>query len=104
MAELHLAFNQLPEINEQLVTRREEIFFGAEFDASAGTHKLPADAVRYYIDTVAADPDHLRGSFEWYRAIPATTVQNEKRKTRRLSLPVLAIGGAKTPVKGPATR
>jgi pimeloyl-ACP methyl ester carboxylesterase len=66
----HLAFNQLPKINEQLVTGREDIFFGAEFDASAGTHKLPDDAVRYYIDTVAADPDHLRGSFEFYRAIP----------------------------------
>src|SRR4029077_20195755 len=35
----HLAFNQLPVINEQLVTGREDIFFGAEFDASAGTNK-----------------------------------------------------------------
>jgi len=97
----HLAFNQLPKINEQLVTGREEIFFGAEFDASAGTHKLPADAVRYYIDTLAADPDHLRGSFEFYRAIPATTAQNEKRKTQRLTLPVLAIGGAESSGEGP---
>ena len=35
----HLAFNQLPKINEQLVTGREDIFFGAEFDASAGTQQ-----------------------------------------------------------------
>ena len=90
----HLAFNQLPKVNEQLVTGREDIFFGAEFDASAGTHKLPDDAVKYYIDTLAADPDHLRGSFEFYRAIPVTTAQNQQRKERRLSLPVLAIGGA----------
>ena len=53
----HLAFNQLPVINEQLVTGREDIFFGAEFDASAGTSKLPADVVKYYIDTLAASPD-----------------------------------------------
>jgi len=92
----HLAFNQLPKINEQLVTGREDIFFGAEFDASAGTHKLPADTVRYYIDAVAADADHLRGSFEFYRAIPTTTEQNQQRKTRRLTLPVLAIGGAES--------
>src|SRR5215467_11431671 len=92
----HLAFNQLPKVNEQLVTGREDIFFGAEFDASAGTNKLPAEAVRYYIDTLAADPDHLRGSFEFYRAIPATIAQNEQRKTRRLTLPVLAIGGAES--------
>src|SRR6201994_3939626 len=92
----HLAFNQLPKINEQLVTGREDIFFGAEFDASAGTNKLPDYAVRYYIDTLAADPDHLRGSFEFYRAIPTTIAQNEQRKTRRLTLPVLAIGGAES--------
>jgi pimeloyl-ACP methyl ester carboxylesterase len=97
----HLAFNQLPKINEQLVTGREEIFFGAEFDASAGTHKLPDDAVTYYIDTLAADPDHLRGSFEFYRAIHTTTAQNEKRKTQRLTLPVLAIGGAESSGEGP---
>jgi pimeloyl-ACP methyl ester carboxylesterase len=89
----HLAFNQLPKINEQLVQGREDVFFGAEFDASAGTNKLPDYAVKYYVDTLAADPDHLRGSFEFYRAIPATTAQNEQRKTRRLTLPVLAIGG-----------
>jgi pimeloyl-ACP methyl ester carboxylesterase len=38
----HLAFNQLPaEVNEALVRGREEIFFGAEFDSAAGSHKLP---------------------------------------------------------------
>ncbi len=95
----HLAFNQLPEINEQLVTGREDIFFGAEFDASAGTHKLPDYAVRYYIDTLK-DPGHLRGSFEFYRAIPTTSAQNEQRKERRLTLPVLAIGGAESSGEG----
>jgi len=97
----HLAFNQLPKINEQLVTGREDIFFGAEFDASAGTHKLPDYAVKYYIDTLAADPEHLRGSFGFYRAIPTTSAQNEKRKERRLTLPVLAIGGAESSGEGP---
>ena len=52
----HLAFNQLAEVNEQLVTGREDIFFGAEFDASAGTKKLPDDAVRYYVDTSPPTP------------------------------------------------
>jgi pimeloyl-ACP methyl ester carboxylesterase len=96
----HLAFNQLPKVNEQLVTGREDIFFGAEFDASAGTHKLPDYAVKYYIDTLAADPDALRGSFGFYRAIPATIAQNEQRKTRRLTLPVLAIGGEESAGEG----
>jgi pimeloyl-ACP methyl ester carboxylesterase len=96
----HLAFNQLPKVNEQLVTGREDIFFGAEFDASAGTNKLPADAVRYYIDTLAAGPDQLRGSFGFYRAIPATSAQNQERKAQRLTLPVLAIGGGESSGEG----
>jgi len=90
----HLAFNQLPgEINEALVRGREAIFFGAEFDASAGTRKLPAEVVSYYIDTLAADPEALRGSFELYREFPSMIAQNEERKSRRLTIPVLAIGG-----------
>jgi pimeloyl-ACP methyl ester carboxylesterase len=97
----HLMFNQLPaEVNERLVRGREDIFFGAEFDASAGTNKLPDDAVRYYIDTIASDPDALRGSFGFYRALGTTTAQNEQRKTRRLTLPVLAIGGAESGGEG----
>src|SRR5262245_57773074 len=95
----HLAFNQLPKVNEQLVSGREDIFFGAEFDASAGTNKLPSDAVKYYID-ILKDPDHLRGSFGFYRAIPISTAQNQQRKTRRLTLPVLAMGGGESTGEG----
>ena len=91
----HLAFNQLPaEVNEALVQGREAVFFGAEFAASAGTNKLPTDAVRYYIDLLGSDPEALRGSFGFYRAIPTSAAQNQQRKERRLTLPVLAIGGA----------
>jgi pimeloyl-ACP methyl ester carboxylesterase len=89
----HLMFNQLPgEVNEALVRGREDVFFGAEFTASAGTTKLPDDAVRYYIDRLA-DPEALRGSFEFYRAITTSAAQNEERKNRRLTMPVLAMGG-----------
>lgn len=42
----HIPFNQQDTVNEQLVTGREDIFFGAEFSASAGKEKLPDDAVR----------------------------------------------------------
>jgi pimeloyl-ACP methyl ester carboxylesterase len=93
----HLAFNQLPaEVNEALVRGREAIFFGAEFDASAGTSKLPEATVSYYVDTLASHPDALRGSFGFYRAIPTTAAQNQQRKERPLTLPVLGIGGAES--------
>jgi hypothetical protein len=101
----HLAFNQLPaEVNEQLVRGREAVFFGAEFAASAGTNKLPDDAVKYYIDILRSGPEALRGSFELYRAFPTIIAQNQQRATRRLSLPVLAIGGAESSGEGSPAR
>jgi pimeloyl-ACP methyl ester carboxylesterase len=97
----HLAFNQLPaSVNEALVSGREEVFFGAEFDASAGSQKLPDDVVAYYIDILAADPEALRGSFEFYRALGLTSAQNEERKARPLRMPVLAMGGAESTGEG----
>ena len=57
------------------------------FPAPAGDdparHRLSADA--------------LRGSFSWYRALDATMTQNEQRKNRRLTLPVLAAGASGQP-------
>jgi quercetin dioxygenase-like cupin family protein len=91
----HIPFNQQEKVNEQLVTGREAVFFGAEFNASAGTKKLPEETVEYYVDGLS-DPDALHGSFQLYRAFGATTAQNEKRKTRRLPMPVLAMGGAQS--------
>jgi pimeloyl-ACP methyl ester carboxylesterase len=88
----HFAFNRLAEVNEQLVGGREDVYFGFQFGKAART--LPDSAVRYYVDTLAASPDALRGSFAAYRALDTTIAQNERRKTRRLTLPVLAIGGA----------
>ena len=92
----HIAFNQLETVNEQLVTGREAIYFGAEYVASAGTNKLPDDTVSYYVDRLASNPEALHGSFAWYRAIHATIAQNQQRKERRLTVPVLAIGGAES--------
>src|SRR5215470_99140 len=88
----HFAFNRLAEVNEQLVQGREDVYFGFQFAKAA--RKLPDDAIRHYVDPLAADPDALRGNFAAYRALDATIAQNQQRKTRRLTLPVLAIGGA----------
>jgi pimeloyl-ACP methyl ester carboxylesterase len=79
-------------MTEELVRGREDIFFGYEF-AIQGGKPLPEDALRYYF-SVFSDPDVLRGSFGFYRAWDTTLAQNEQRKTRPLTMPVLAIGGA----------
>ena len=86
----HIPFNRVEKIPEQLVAGREDIFFGYEFAIQGG--KLPDDVIEYYVRLVS-QPDALRGSFGWYRAFDATLAQNETRKTRRLKMPVLAIGG-----------
>lgn len=91
----HIAFNRVDKVNEQLVRGREDIYFGFEFE-SATVRKLPNYAIKYYVDHFASDPEALRGSFEFYRAVDATLAQNEQRKTRPLKMPVLAIGGAKS--------
>ena len=99
----HIAFNRLDgSLNEALVRGRENIYFGAEYAASAAT-PLPEAVVKYYVERLASSPDALRGSFGSYRAIDATSAQNEQRKKQRLTLPVLAIGGGKGLGEGTAS-
>ena len=87
----HFAFNRLAEVNDQLVTGREDIYFGWQF-ASKAARKLPGYAVTHYVDTLAS-PEALHASFAIYRALDTTIAENQERKTRRLTLPILAIGG-----------
>jgi pimeloyl-ACP methyl ester carboxylesterase len=67
-----------------------------------GKNKLPDDAVSYYVQAIASDPAALHGGFQLYRAFPATNAQNAERKTRKLTIPILAIGGAESGGEGPA--
>jgi pimeloyl-ACP methyl ester carboxylesterase len=89
----HFGFNRLAEVNDQLVTGREEVYFGWQF-ASKAARPLPGYAVRHYVDTLAASPEALHASFAIYRALDATIAQNQQRMQRRLTLPILGIGGA----------
>jgi len=91
----HFAFNRLAAVNDQLVTGREQAYFGWQF-ATKAARPLPDYAVRHYIDTLAADPGALHASFAIYRALDDTIAQNQQRKTQRLQMPVLGIGGEKS--------
>ncbi len=91
----HFAFNRLAAVNDQLVTGREEVYFGWQF-ATKAARPLPEYAVRHYIDTLAASPEVLHASFAIYRALDATIAQNQQRRTQPLSMPVLGIGGEKS--------
>jgi pimeloyl-ACP methyl ester carboxylesterase len=86
----HLPFNRIEKLNEQLVTGREDVFFGWEFDAAA--KKFPADVLEYYVGALS-NPESLRACFGFYRALDTTIAQDQERKTRPLAMPILAIGG-----------
>ncbi|MFD9194567.1 alpha/beta fold hydrolase [Streptomyces phaeochromogenes] len=88
-------FNRLTGLNEDLVRGREPLFFGYQFAKKAATpDAIPAYAVDVYVDAITADPRALRASFAYYRALDETIAQNEQRSKTRLTLPVLALGGA----------
>jgi pimeloyl-ACP methyl ester carboxylesterase len=88
----HIPFNRVNDpLTEKLVSGREDIFFGYEFDIQGGT-PLPEEVVNYYVRRFS-EREALRGSFGLYRAWDATLAQNLDRVTRPLPMPVLAIGG-----------
>ncbi|WP_432905166.1 alpha/beta fold hydrolase [Micromonospora matsumotoense] len=91
----HFGFNRLDDLNEELVRGRERLFFGYQFAKKAATPtSIPGYAVDVYVEAIVADPRGLRASFGYYRALDETIAQNAQRAKTRLTLPVLAIGGA----------
>ncbi|SFY52374.1 alpha/beta fold hydrolase [Streptomyces sp. F-1] len=88
-------FNRLPDLNEELVRGRERLFFGWQFATKAARRTaIPEYAVDVYVDAITRDPRALHASFAYYRALDETITQNEQRSKTRLTLPVLAVGGA----------
>jgi len=92
----HFNFNRAREINERLVEGRESLYFDYQFMTKAhAPDAIPAYARDFYIEPLKRDPNALRASFEYYRAIDASIPQNRARaQTGKLTLPVLAFAGA----------
>lgn len=86
----HIAFNRAGDIAEQLVEGREAVFFGYEFAIQGG--QVPDAAIDYYTQALSA-PGALAGSFGFYRSWDETMAQNGERGARKLTMPVLGIGG-----------
>jgi pimeloyl-ACP methyl ester carboxylesterase len=95
----HIPFNRVDKVPEQLVTGREDIFFGYEFAIQGG--KLSDDVIDYYV-RILSNPESLHGCFGFYRAFDATVAQNVERVSSRLTMPVLAIGGEESYGEGVA--
>ena len=74
----HFAFNRLAEINEQLVTGQEEIYFGWQF-ATKAARALPDYAVDYYVDALGVQS---RGPARQLRVIHPVRSTPPSLKTR----------------------
>jgi hypothetical protein len=61
----------------------------------------PTSRRRRSVRSPLAGSDVRCGSFGLYRAWDTTLAQNEQRKSRPLTMPVVAIGGAESWVKRP---
>ena len=60
---------------------------------AATTTSIARSSIDVYL-RAQQQPDALHGSFAYYRALDETIRQNRERASTRLTLPVLAIGGA----------
>jgi len=91
----HFAFNRLDDLPELLVQGHEREFLAWIFGNKAFKNWAigPADLDEYV--RVFRAPGAVRASFAYYRAAfaPDGLAQNQARAQRKLTLPVLAIGG-----------
>ncbi|MFF8569118.1 alpha/beta fold hydrolase [Streptomyces albidoflavus] len=89
----HFNFNRAHGINEQLVTGREDLYFGHQFATKAATPtSIPAEAVDTYVQALRL-PGALKASFEYYRAIDQILEQTRTRLQKKIDIPVLAVAG-----------
>jgi pimeloyl-ACP methyl ester carboxylesterase len=81
--------NGLP---EQLIRGRESLWVD-RFTDSIEVQKdgVGADDVREFASYLR-DPDHLRASFDYFRAFPQDVADNAVNITTKLTMPVLALG------------
>ena len=90
----HFYFNALPDLPEALITGRERAFLAWLFGArSENKTAIDETAIAEYARVYSA-PGSLRAGFEYYRAIFDSIAQNRATAPVKLTMPVLAIGGA----------
>jgi pimeloyl-ACP methyl ester carboxylesterase len=83
-------FNQLRDLPEFLVAGREAAYLG--WVVSHLAYRPDRVALDEYVRAYSV-PGAMKAGFEYYRAIPLTTQQNQALKRQKLAMPVLAIGG-----------
>jgi pimeloyl-ACP methyl ester carboxylesterase len=89
----HFYFNALPELPEALVAGRERMYLSWLFSARATNKSAIDEAALDEYTRVYSAPGAMQSGFEYYRAIFDSIAQNRATATKKLAMPVLAIGG-----------
>lgn len=90
----HFAYNRALDVNERLVEGREDIYFRYQFATKAASpDAVPAYGVDFHIELLRRVPGTLKASFDYYRSIDQTIPQIRRHMEKKISVPVLAIGG-----------
>jgi pimeloyl-ACP methyl ester carboxylesterase len=81
---------------ERLVAGRERIYLDRFWNEFAGDPKKVDEATRVYYSKLYARPGAMHSAFAQFLAFPQDAEVNAKQIARKLGMPVLAIGGAKS--------
>ena len=81
---------------EHLVAGRERIYLDRFWNEFAGDPKKVDEATRAYYAKLYARPGAMRSAFAQFLSIPKDAEMNQQVVSNKLSMPVLAVGGAKS--------
>jgi pimeloyl-ACP methyl ester carboxylesterase len=92
----HLGFMSTPDLPETLLAGREQAFLAFLFRRTLNdTRTFSDEDIEAYVRTFAG-LGGVRGAAAHIRALPRSAVQNRKLAERKLRMPVLTVGAAKT--------
>ena len=81
---------------ERLVAGRERIYLDRFWNDFAGDPHKVDEATREHYAKLYARPGAMRAAFSQFRSIRQDAVDNEASNKKRLTMPVLAVGGEKS--------
>jgi pimeloyl-ACP methyl ester carboxylesterase len=90
----HFGFHSVPNLPEALVEGRERTYLNEFWEHGSYNPAAITEADKNeYLRSYAA-PGGMRAAFEYYRAFPEDERQNREYARRKLTMPVLTLGGA----------
>ena len=90
----HFSFNALPDLPEALVAGREQLYLAWLFKTRSDNKAAIDEAALTEYTRVYSAPGAMGAGFAYYRAIFDSIGQNRQTAASKLTMPVLAIGGA----------